>query len=390
MSYTLDRADLADLARGAALLGTGGGGDPYIGRLLVDQALKETGRTITVLDPAELDDDAFVIPTAQMGAPTVMVEKIPRGDEAVIALRALERHLGRRADATMPIECGGINSMIPLLVAAHTGLPVVDADGMGRAFPELQMETFSVYGVPGSPLAIGGENDEMVIIDTGHDNKRMEWLARGITIRMGGVAHIAEYSMTGAEVKRTAVPNTLTPRPAHRPRRCAGPGRARDPIAALAATLADTLYNKVRVLFRGKVVDVERRPRPGSPAATPRFAAFDGDGGARADLPERAPGRPGGRRGPLHRARPDLRARRRHRRADHHRGPAVRPAGRGGRHQHPGPDAQPRGARGVRAPRLRPRRGVPPGRGAGARVKAPACHPGKIPGRDGRPVTVRP
>ncbi|MFO7249345.1 MAG: DUF917 domain-containing protein [Actinomycetes bacterium] len=278
MSYTLDRADLADLARGAALLGTGGGGDPYIGRLLVDQALKETGRTITVLDPAELDDDAFVIPTAQMGAPTVMVEKIPRGDEAVIALRTLERHLGRRADATMPIECGGINSMIPLLVAAHTGLPVVDADGMGRAFPELQMETFSVYGVPGSPLAIGGENDEMVIIDTGHDNKRMEWLARGITIRMGGVAHIAEYSMTGADVKRTAVPNTLTL--GLRIGRALRTARAehRDPIAALAATMADTLYDKVRVLFRGKVVDVERRTEAGFARGSATLEAFDGDG----------------------------------------------------------------------------------------------------------------
>ena len=278
MSRPLDRAALADLARGAALLGTGGGGDPYIGRLLVDQALRETGRTITVLDPDEIDDDAFVIPTAQMGAPTVMVEKIPRGDEAVIALRTLERHLGRRADATMPIECGGINSMIPLLVAAHTGLPVVDADGMGRAFPELQMETFSVYGVPGSPLAIGGENDEMVIIDTGHDNKRMEWLARGITIRMGGVAHIAEYSMTGAEVKRTAVPNTLTL--GLRIGRALRTARAehRDPIAALAATMADTLYNKVRVLFRGKVVDVERRTEAGFARGNATLEAFDGDG----------------------------------------------------------------------------------------------------------------
>jgi len=277
MSRTLGRADLADLARGAALLGTGGGGDPYIGRLLVDQALRETGRTITVLDPDEIDDDAFVIPTAQMGAPTVMVEKIPRGDEAVIALRTLERHLGRRADATMPIECGGINSMIPLLVAAHTGLPVVDADGMGRAFPELQMETFSVYGVPGSPLAIGGENDEMVIIDTGHDNKRMEWLARGITIRMGGVAHIAEYSMTGAEVKRTAVPNTLTL--GLRVGRALRTARAehRDPVAALAATMAETLYDKVRVLFRGKVVDVERRTEAGFARGRATLAAFDGD-----------------------------------------------------------------------------------------------------------------
>jgi DUF917 family protein len=275
MSWQLGIEHLRDLARGAAILGTGGGGDPFIGRLLVEQAIREHG-PVTILDPDEVPDDAFVIPTAQMGAPTVIVEKIPRGSEPEMALRALERHLGRRADATMPIECGGINSMIPLLVGARTGLPVVDADGMGRAFPELQMETFSVYGVPGSPMAIAGESDETVVIDTGADNRQMEWLARGITIRLGGVAHIAEYSMTGSQVKRTAVPRTLSMGIAL--------GRAvreareshRDPIAAMQEVLAPTLYNTLRVLFRGKVVDVERRTTEGFARGAARFTSFDG------------------------------------------------------------------------------------------------------------------
>src|SRR5690606_23487016 len=164
MSWELKAEHLADLARGATLLGTGGGGDPYIGRMLVERVLGDG--SITILDPDEVADDLFVIPTAQMGAPTVMVEKIPAGTEPTAALRALEGHLGRSAQATMPIECGGINSMIPLIVAAETGLPVVDADGMGRAFPELSMETFAVYGVHGSPLALAGERGEKVIIDT--------------------------------------------------------------------------------------------------------------------------------------------------------------------------------------------------------------------------------
>src|SRR6476469_7564968 len=123
MSWELGLEHLRDLARGAAILGTGGGGDPFIGRLLVEQAIRQHG-PVTILDPDELDDDAFVIPTAQMGAPTVIIEKIPRGTEPETALRALERHLGRTATATMPIECGGINSMFPLLGGARTGLPV--------------------------------------------------------------------------------------------------------------------------------------------------------------------------------------------------------------------------------------------------------------------------
>lgn len=276
MSFELRASDLGDLARGATLLGTGGGGDPYIGRRLVEQVLGD--RSITVLDPDEIADDLFVIPTAQMGAPTVMVEKIPAGTEPTLALRILEEHLGHKADATMPIECGGINSMIPLVVAAETGLPVVDADGMGRAFPELSMETFAVYGVHGSPLALAGERGERVIIDTGADDRQMEWLARAITIRLGGVGHIAEYAMTGADVRRTAIPRTLS--------MALSLGRAireardanRSPFEAIANSLSTTLYNHVRELFHGKVTDVERRTTDGFAKGRARISAI-GDNG---------------------------------------------------------------------------------------------------------------
>ena len=147
----LNSQDLADLAVGAAFLGTGGGGDPYIGRQMVEICLSE-GLEVDLVDPDSLSDDDFVIPTAMMGAPTVLVEKLPSGEEAVHSLKRLERRLGKRATHTMPIEVGGINSTIPLVVGARLGLPVVDADGMGRAFPHLEMETFGVYGVPGLSL----------------------------------------------------------------------------------------------------------------------------------------------------------------------------------------------------------------------------------------------
>ena len=273
MSWELKAEHLADLARGATLLGTGGGGDPYIGRMLVERVLGDG--SITILDPDEVADDLFVIPTAQMGAPTVMVEKIPAGTEPTAALRALEEHLGHSAQATMPIECGGINSMIPLIVAAETGLPVVDADGMGRAFPELSMETFAVYGVHGSPLALAGERGEKVIIDTADDDRQMEWLARAITIRLGGVGHIAEYSMTGADVRRTAVPRTLSMALALGRTIREAREEHRSPFDAIAQTLSTTLYSHMRILFTGKVIDVERRTTDGFAKGRATMAAAD-------------------------------------------------------------------------------------------------------------------
>ena len=80
----LNSADLIDLCRGAAFLGTGGGGDPYIGRLMVEHAISEA-HPVEIIDPSDVPDDALVIPTAMMGAPTVLVEKIPRGGAVLAA-----------------------------------------------------------------------------------------------------------------------------------------------------------------------------------------------------------------------------------------------------------------------------------------------------------------
>lgn len=274
MGLKLSIADLSDLARGAAFLGTGGGGNPYVGRLMVERAMRETGRALELLDLADVPDDAWVIPTAMMGAPTCIVEKLPEGHEAAASLRRLEAHTGKTAFATMPIEAGGVNSMIPLVVALRLGIPVVDADGMGRAFPELFHETFHIYGVPGTPMVITNDHHDQTVVDS-HDNYMMEWLARGIAIRMGGVAYIAEYVMDGATAKRVSVSGTI------------GVGlmigrairHARehhiDPFGHLIQALAETSYSPARVIFTGKIVEVFRRTSEGFAKGTVRIAELD-------------------------------------------------------------------------------------------------------------------
>lgn len=261
MSRVIDRQDLLDLAYGAALLGSGGGGDPYIGRLMAQRAL-DRGSRVTVWDLDEVPDDGLVISTAMMGAPTVMVEKLPSGTEGVAALRALECHLGQQAVATIPMECGGLNSTLPLVVAAQAGIPVLDADGMGRAFPELQMETFHVLGVSGSPLAIANEHGDVTIV-MARDNWAMEWLARGICVRMGGAAMIAEYSMPGAVAKRVSIRGTLGLGIALGTAVRRARQRHSDPLEHLADPLATVSYRGPRLLFEGKVEDVFRQTTEG-------------------------------------------------------------------------------------------------------------------------------
>ena len=112
--------ELEDLARGAAFLGTGGGGNPYLGRLMLERVMKE-GFEVEIIGVDEVPDDALIIPTAGMGAPTVTVEKLLVPEEYLLALQRLEDFLGRKAYATMPIEAGGTNSIAPLIVGAKRG-----------------------------------------------------------------------------------------------------------------------------------------------------------------------------------------------------------------------------------------------------------------------------
>ncbi len=144
---------LEDIAVGAAVLGTGGGGDPTLGKLMAQQAVTQHG-PLSLISVDEIADDAWIIPTAMMGAPTVLVEKIPSGTEVLDAFRMVERRVECQAVATFSIEAGGINSMIPMVVAATFGLPIVDADDMGRAFTEIQIVIPTLHGVTATQFAI--------------------------------------------------------------------------------------------------------------------------------------------------------------------------------------------------------------------------------------------
>jgi hypothetical protein len=264
---SLDKDAIENLAIGAAILGTGGGGDPYIGKLTAIQALEE-GYEINIVDVDEVPKDALVIPSAGMGTPTVIVEKIPRGTEIINAFKALEDYLGKEVFATMPIEAGGLNSTFPLAVGAKMGIPIVDADGMGRAFPELQMTTFHINGVTVTPMALADERDNIVLLKT-CDNYWAEWIARDITIRFGGTAWIALYPMTGEELRKAGIPGTLTL--AERLGEAVTEARERkeNPIDAVLDVSSGF------ELFKGKVVDVERRTTGGFARGVVKIEGFD-------------------------------------------------------------------------------------------------------------------
>ena len=263
----ISAADLDDIAVGGAILGTGGGGDPYIGKLMAQRAIHKHG-PVRMIDVEDVDDDALVVPCAMMGAPTVMVEKIPEGGEILVAFRKLEKFLGKKIGAILCAEAGGLNSTIPFVIGAMTGIPVIDGDGMGRAYPELQMVTFTMHGVSATPMVIVDDKGNTVLLEC-IDNRWTERLARSATIEMGGSVLITLYPMSGAAAKTSAVRGTLTL--ARRLGELLRESRIAhaDTIAAIQSKL------NAHTIFEGRVVDIARRTETGFARGDAKFEGLD-------------------------------------------------------------------------------------------------------------------
>lgn len=253
--WEVTEQDLESIAIGAGILGTGGGGNPYVGMLRARQMIREFG-PVKVLSSDELDSDDRIVCVGGIGAPTVGIEKM-RDKQAYYAMRAIEDYTGLKATALVSNEIGGSNSLEPLIPAAISGLPVVDADGMGRAFPQYHLKTFFVYGAPYAPLALADEKGNTMVIPAAISAHWVERMARAVTIQMGCVACYATTPMTAEQIRNTAVLDSLTLTKDLGDAVKRAREQHQDPIEAILG------IHPGKVLFQGKIVDLERRTTQG-------------------------------------------------------------------------------------------------------------------------------
>jgi DUF917 family protein len=181
---TVYAEDLEDIAIGGAILGTGGGGDPYVGKLMAQQAIRQHGPVRSSMSRtarrcprrSRLHDGGADGDDGKAAAGRRADQRLPPAGAAV----------GRKIDAVLCGEAGGVNSTTPFVVAAMTGLPLVDGDGMGRAYPELQMVTFTMHGVSATPMVLCDDKGNSIVLET-VSNAWTERLARAATVEMGGI-----------------------------------------------------------------------------------------------------------------------------------------------------------------------------------------------------------
>jgi DUF917 family protein len=261
--WWISEIDLSWITIGCYILGTGGGGSPYSTMLRVRGILR-SGGTIRVISPDDLKDDDRVGCGGGAGSPTVGVEKLS-ADEMMDAQNHLyDLFKGGRATHIIPLEIGGSNGLQGLVLGAshNMDVPCVDADWMGRAYPTKWQTTPVVFGereIVFAPIAVADGNGNTLYMGSATSDLKVEQVIRAALSQMGSAVGTADAPVTGAETRRWAVEHTISL--SWRIGREVTRARKENRIDSVADSIVDAVGGRDagRVLFKGKIVGVERK-----------------------------------------------------------------------------------------------------------------------------------
>ncbi|KAJ5078435.1 hydantoinase [Anaeramoeba ignava] len=269
--WILEEKDIHFIATGAAILGSGGGGSPKINSIRAIEVIR-SGKQIKIKSPKDIGDDEKYLMVAGLGSPAVAVEKIFSGEETQTSIEAMKNvynldHL----DGLIPAEIGGLNSLEPMIVGARMGLPTLSCDSMSRAFPQLNQVSFFIYGQDPFPCAISDERKNSVIVHHAQDSKSLEGMMRSlVAFNFGAIAGVALPVITGEMIKKYGFLNTIDQ--AWRIGKVIHQAKLQkvDPVKAIFNS-----GQNGKVIFVGKIFEIERRTTTGFAIGSVRVQGFD-------------------------------------------------------------------------------------------------------------------
>ncbi|KAF8917367.1 hypothetical protein CPB85DRAFT_1431292 [Mucidula mucida] len=261
--WIISELDLEWISTGCYILGTGGGGNPY-------------GSFI------RLKDDDVVACGGGKGSPTVGIEKLA-ANEMMEAQNAVYKQVGYQPNAVIALEIGGGNGLqgcfyiadirnifiqrfdrLLLGASCNMNIPTIDADWMGRAYPVSWQITPVVWGGDKAqflPTAISDGNGNLMLMTEGNTEKIIERAFRAALSEMG--SHVACAKGLTPE-QRPSLTASRTRYPSH------------------GASGAPGGSESAKVLFKGKIVGVERRTFKGHAYGEVEIAAMDVSGSGHA------------------------------------------------------------------------------------------------------------
>lgn len=269
MKRLLGKNELEDIAWGSTVLGAGGGGSPKEGLKLIGEMENE----VELYDSQELPPKANAVMVAGIGAPRAFAEK-SFGPEAVSAFEAIRKLAsvgGVSISYLMPGEIGGFNTIVPLYAASRAKVPAVDADGNGRAVPELSTGLYPIYRIPTSPLVLTNREGDVVVAYLGDplDTGAAERIARSICVSFEMLAAFATWIVSIETIRACLVPGSISQSEKIGTAIRASEKSGKDPVEQIEALTGG------RELFRGEITGIETRTQEGFDFGTTTVKGID-------------------------------------------------------------------------------------------------------------------
>lgn len=220
------------------------------------------GHKMRVVDVSALADDALIYWGGHMGSPAVSVERLQSLETVGAFNELMEYLLHDKLDAVMGLEIGGANGMEPLLVGSSRffNCPVIDADFMGRAYPTYWQTTLAVH-YPGElvPCVIDSGDGKTILMTKAPNDEIVDRALRASCAEMGSRVGMAAKPTTTEKVRSSGVLNTMSL--AWRIGRCISLAEATNTMSTVAEAIVNEAggTKSARILFRGKITQVERR-----------------------------------------------------------------------------------------------------------------------------------
>ncbi|KAL3298162.1 D-amino acid hydantoin hydrolase (hydantoinase) [Colletotrichum asianum] len=289
--WIISETDLDYLADGCYVLGCAGGGSPAASKIQLRNMLRD-GHTMRVIEPSSLKEKDLIYWGGHMGSPAVSIERL-QSIETVDAFRALMEYMRHdKFDAVMGLEIGGANGLEPFLVGSSRFFdsPIIDGDWMGRAYPTYWQTTLAVHApLELVPCAIDSGDGKTIIMTRAPNDEIVDRALRASCSEMGSRVGMAAKPTTSDKVKKFGVLNTVSL--AWRIGRCIALCQATNTMSTVAESIIKEAGGSeaAKVLFRGKIMRVERRLFKGHSYGEVHIAAFEsGDEDEAASVKDRA------------------------------------------------------------------------------------------------------
>ncbi|KAF5500370.1 putative D-/L-hydantoinase subunit A [Colletotrichum siamense] len=289
--WVISETDLDYLADGCYVLGCAGGGSPAASKIQLRNMLRE-GHTMRVIEPSSLKERDLIYWGGHMGSPAVSIERL-QSIETVDAFRALMEYMRHdKFDAVMGLEIGGANGLEPFLVGSSRFFdsPIIDGDWMGRAYPTYWQTTLAVHApLELVPCAIDSGDGKTIIMTRAPNDEIVDRALRASCSEMGSRVGMAAKPTTSDKVEKFGVLNTVSL--AWRIGRCISLCQATNTMSTVAESIIKEAGGSeaAKVLFRGKIMRVERRLFKGHSYGEVHIAAFEsGDEDEAASVKDRA------------------------------------------------------------------------------------------------------